>query len=106
MGVMLSKVLRQATPDALFFWCPGCTCPHMVVVGEGPGPRWTWDGCVDKPTFSPSLLMRRPYGDPPVDQVCHSFITAGRIQFLGDCTHALAGQTVDIPDWPLHREGE
>lgn len=25
--------------------------------------------------------------------------TDGRIQFLNDCTHALAGQTVDLPDW-------
>jgi hypothetical protein len=31
--------------------------------------------------------------------VCHSFVTDGRIQFLGDCTHALAGQTVDLPEW-------
>jgi hypothetical protein len=23
-------------------------------------------------------------------------VTDGRIQFLGDCTHALAGQTVDL----------
>ena len=29
---------------------------------------------------------------------CHSFVTDGRIQFLSDCTHALAGQTVDLPD--------
>ena len=26
------------------------------------------------------------------------FVTDGKIQFLGDCTHALAGQTVDLPD--------
>jgi hypothetical protein len=32
--------------------------------------------------------------------VCHSFVTDGRIQFLNDCTHPLAGQTVDIPEWP------
>ena len=25
--------------------------------------------------------------------------TDGRIQFLGDCTHHLAGQTVDLPDF-------
>lgn len=30
--------------------------------------------------------------------VCHSFVTAGRIEFLPDCTHALAGQTVDLPE--------
>jgi hypothetical protein len=34
-----------------------------------------------------------------VPKICHSFITDGRIQFLGDCTHRLAGQTVPIPDW-------
>lgn len=35
----------------------------------------------------------------PVPYTCHSFVTDGRIQFLGDCTHSLAGQTVDLPDW-------
>ena len=30
--------------------------------------------------------------------VCHSFITDGRIQFLGDCTHELKGQTVELPE--------
>ena len=34
-----------------------------------------------------------------LDDICHSFVTDGRIQFLGDCTHKLAGQTVDLPDW-------
>ena len=35
---------------------------------------------------------------------CHTFVTDGRIQFLGDCTHALAGQTVDLPDWPVRND--
>lgn len=25
---------------------------------------------------------------------------AHRVKYLGDCTHALAGQTVDLPPWP------
>jgi len=29
--------------------------------------------------------------------VCYSYITDGRIQFLSDCTHELANQTVDLP---------
>ena len=29
---------------------------------------------------------------------CHSFITDGRISFCGDSEHALAGQTVDLPE--------
>lgn len=42
-------------------------------------------------------------GDDPAqwrDEVCHSFVRAGKIEFLGDCTHALKGQTVPLPDWP------
>ena len=27
------------------------------------------------------------------------------VQFLGDCTHALAGRTLPLPDWP-YAEGE
>lgn len=30
--------------------------------------------------------------------VCHSFVRNGRIEYLGDCTHHLKGQTVDLPD--------
>ncbi len=65
-------------------------------------PHWTFNGDFDKPTFGPSVLshydMPAEDGFPAVHYVCHSFVTDGRIQFLGDCTHALAGQTVDLPD--------
>ncbi|HLP99212.1 MAG TPA: DUF6527 family protein [Sideroxyarcus sp.] len=104
------------------FFCPGCECYHRIQYGEGNGPRWGWNGDAEKPTFTPSILVRgtkmtdkgeaayeewRAAGFPKpapekfdsVDTVCHSFVTEGRIQFLGDCTHALAGQTVDIPDF-------
>lgn len=46
------------------------------------------------------------YPGPDADQpgglpsVCHCFVADGAMQFLGDCTHALAGQTVPIPEWP------
>lgn len=95
----LSRVLATAEEDSLWFECPGCKMMHRVMVGQGPGPRWGWNGNVEAPTFSPSILAEYPWGNPPVNQVCHSFVTDGRIQFLGDCTHALAGQTVDLPDW-------
>ncbi|MGT2509205.1 hypothetical protein [Cupriavidus basilensis] len=32
--------------------------------------------------------------------VCQSFVTDGRIQFLGDCAHALVGQTVPLAEFP------
>jgi hypothetical protein len=59
---------------------------------EPNAPCWKWNGDVLKPTLSPSLLT---WTD---DVRCHSFIREGRIQFLQDCSHELAGQTVDLLD--------
>lgn len=103
----LSAVLRDGTDGHLFFWCPGCDGAHAVTVGEGSGPRWGYNGNPEKPTFTPSILVRWPanpdateeFKEWRTERVCHSFVTDGRIQFLGDCTHALAGQTVDLPDF-------
>lgn len=69
---------------------------------------WSFDGNIEAPSFSPSMLIRwGRFVDPSyVDEtpgesgICHYFLTAGRLQFCSDSTHALAGQTVDLPDWP------
>lgn len=29
---------------------------------------------------------------------CHSFVRDGKIEFLGDCTHEMAGTTIELPD--------
>jgi hypothetical protein len=81
------------------FDCPGCGMQHAVTVERGAtGPCWGWNGSMDLPTFTPSILVRWDFGPERTPKVCHSFVTDGRIQFLGDCTHALAGQTVDLPE--------
>lgn len=59
-------------------------------------PNWSWNGDVDKPTIKPSILTRGGNEDHPI--VCHSFVNDGKIQFLSDSTHELAGQTVDLLD--------
>lgn len=97
---------------SLWFDCPGCGLGHCLPVGNGPGVRWGWNGSMDKPTFTPSILAQGT--DRITDEecailmaggkieprpiVCHSFVTDGRIQFLNDCTHHLAGKTVDLPE--------
>lgn len=92
----------------VMFACPGCQENHGPVVQP---PRWGWNGSLERPTFTPSILVRgtRRITDDERDRilageqvqipevVCHSYVTDGRIQFLSDCTHALAGQTVDLP---------
>jgi hypothetical protein len=80
----------QATQKVLWFHCPGCENAHGFHV-----PQWNWNGSMDAPTFTPSLLCN---GSDPKSR-CHSFVTDGKIQFLLDCHHKLAGQTVEIPDW-------
>jgi hypothetical protein len=95
----LSRKLRSASNGGLMFWCAGCDTPHRVGVGGGNGPQWTWNGDVDRPTFSPSVLVMMRTRAWTTPQVCHSFVTDGRIQYLSDCTHALAGQTVELADW-------
>lgn len=79
------------------FHCPGCGYSHPFEVDAPNGAGWTWNGSLDKPTFHPSLLV---YGGGRSEAPrCHSFVTDGRIQFLVDSTHKLAGQTVELPDW-------
>lgn len=109
-------VVRRATnePDSptvdtgtvqVWFWCPGCDEAHAVSVGGSEeGPKWTWNGSVDRPTFQPSLLTWKGDDARPRKR-CHSFITDGRIQFLSDCSHPLANQTVDIPAPPAWLRG-
>ncbi|MGQ3486130.1 DUF6527 family protein [Roseovarius pacificus] len=113
----LGTKLRRAEGGRIMFWCPGCNGVHAVIVDGSRG--WTFDGNEQAPTFAPSVLVRgtEPITDDeharimagekitPKPAVCHTFVRAGRIQFLNDCTHDLAGQTVDLPDWPTAHAG-
>lgn len=84
----------QRTDDGrLMWWCAGCDEPHAI---DG---TWSFNGDVDKPTFQPSVLVTG-YSRHSVERRCHTFVTDGRIQYLNDCSHSLAGQTLDMPEWP------
>lgn len=104
------------------FNCPGCGETHVIAVAPAASgaarPVWGYNGNPDAPTFTPSVLAQsghfmdgdkkecwctyeKRFGRPSPFKcgICHSFVTDGMIQFLNDCTHALAGQTVPLPDW-------
>ncbi len=108
----LSPILRSVKWGnglAVSFWCPGCDSAHIVNVergaGEG-GPCWGYNSNPEAPTFSPSILVTYNGTDAGIDgappSICHSFVNDGKIQFLDDCTHPLAGKTVPIPEWPIN----
>jgi hypothetical protein len=89
--------LHRVEENYYAFYCPGCKENKAVPVK----PRengWEWNGSLDSPSFHPSLLWNVA-GSNPMVPICHSFVKDGKIQYLGDCTHGLAGQTVDIPEW-------
>lgn len=79
----------------IVFFCPGCNNPHSIPTVAPAG--WKWNQLHDLPTLQPSIFVNRDKTNAGAP-ACHSFITDGRIQFLPDCTHALAGQTVDLPE--------
>lgn len=95
--VKISRVLERGDGNQLFFECPGCKILHGINVGLGSGPRWWWNGDAEKPTFTPSIKTHYPYGIGK-EIICHSYVTDGVIQFLGDCTHELAGKSVPMID--------
>lgn len=135
---------REPLGRGCWVWCPGCQDAHKINVVSEDGSKdpitWDWDGNLERPTFSPSILCGHsvhlcppeythtevcqdpdncgarghglaedgsrthylPHAVTPAFGRCHSYIRAGRWEFLDDCAHSLAGKTVDmvsLPDW-------
>lgn len=83
--------------------CPACGFEHefrVDLTGNGiwqrnGGDVWTFDGDWDKPTFHPSMGANLHNYESRHPR-CHSYLENGRWRFLSDCSHELAGQTVDM----------
>ena len=90
----------QRGGELYLFHCPGCESSHPFEVNAPDGNGWQWNGSLEAPTFTPSLLCNAH--DASIR--CHSYVTDGRIQCLSDCYHSLAGQTVELPDWDSIKE--
>lgn len=108
----IEKVIGKYGDESWMFWCDGCKSHHSFQTKRPQAdmlpkdmeqrwrdyhlktPVWTFNGNADKPTFSPSLLVR--WGDQPGDKRCHLYLRDGMVQYLGDCTHDLKGKTVPV----------
>lgn len=120
MIVRIATAIQPECGTSLWLWCPGCEDLHHVQFGGTAGNQWEFDGNTERPTLSPSLLVRavqwpEEYALPKFGKrrdrhrkitpgqhtICHSFVRDGQWQFLPDSTHVLTGQTVPclpIPD--------
>lgn len=90
-----------------YYWCPGCNSLHGIAIRphtQDNGAGWEFTGTLECPTYAPSQLTTWPRQkggvELPEQNVCHTFIRGGMIEFLNDCTHALKGQTMPLPPLP------
>lgn len=98
---------KNDTCSFFLFWCPGCQRGHIYET-----PRWKFDGNVEAPTFSPSLLMYVTLVYPDELAVaaaegkgtrrteCHLHVRKGQLEYCGDCPHALSGKTIPMEEIP------
>ncbi len=101
--MQVSPILRK-TVTGHAHWCPACEFTHVL-----PDNGWTFNGDVQKPTFSPSFKHTYSHWTGGVDpvthlgrgeqqyRVCHYIITDGKIQFCPDSWHKRS----DIVQMPL-----
>lgn len=90
------KIILIKIPNAsaeLRWFCPGCKMHHQIPC-EIPG-SWDWNSDLENPNVYPSIFVNRGQSCPS-EPACHSLIFKGTIQFMTDCTHALAGKTVPM----------
>jgi len=92
---MSLAVCKKISGGVVMIHCPGCGYGHAFGVEAPAKTIWTWNGSTDKPTFSPSMLVN---SDDPKAR-CHSFVTDGKIRFLGDCFHDMKNTTVPLGRW-------
>ena len=105
----MNACIRRAGDDSIAFKCPGCGDTHVIPIRGSKA--WGWNESLTRPTIMPSIDVKTGHYAPHWKEGdecwcnkdygftcyhCHSVITDGRIAFGPDCTHALAGQTVDL----------
>lgn len=104
------------------FWCPGCEQEHGIRTAERTAllkktlnkdsdnykwlekhgwPTWTYNGNGMNPTVTPSIHIQVEPKEGPKFTVCHLFVENGKIRFLNDCRHKLAGQVVPMEPDPF-----
>jgi hypothetical protein len=83
--------------ETIAHYCPGCDELHHFAIDKpfSNGCHWTIAGDLERPTFHPSMDVGRA-----TNMRCHYIVTAGRIRYLGDCHHDLAGTTIDMQNIP------
>lgn len=102
----MAKIQIHPTDSTMYmFWDIATQEPNAFFIRQG-HPCWQWNEDFSSPTVRPSILNT---SESHIDMVTkkitkpwrnHVFITQGKIEYLSDCTHDLAGKTVNMVDFP------
>lgn len=96
------KVLE--TKDYWIIRCRICG-RHYIPKAQIPNKTWHFNGDCQSPTFTPSINEccnppgHKDYRPDVKTTRCHFIVTDGKIAYCGDCTHSLAGQTLELEDF-------
>ena len=75
------------------FWCPGCEEAHVIDL------RWNFNDDYKKPTADPSLrVLDIDNNGMEIGTKCHLLVENGKLTYLMDSQHKLAGHTVEMVD--------
>ena len=87
------KEVRDTSGEfhAFKFFCPACRTDHVLR-------DLKFNGDHRKPSFTPSVCVRTWDENYLVLSICHSYVIDGRIHYLYDCSHEMAGKVVELPD--------
>ena len=102
MGQVSAKMRRA--DGRYFHWCPACQEMHPLP------DSWTFNGNVERPTFSPSFKTTFTHWTGGVaesghglgerqERICHYIIADGKIHFCADSWHGRS-DVADMPDLP------
>ena len=107
MGVKVRESRNSDGTHHTWLWlCPACQCAHQC------DDRWKFNGDLQRPSFLPhgteagSILIHAVThsmpGAPDYEVCrprCHSYVRDGWVRYEPDSSHAMAGTSVELPDW-------
>lgn len=99
----MSAVARLLTSEhgkQVWTWCPGCDSMHpFTVESDGQlnsGTTWSWDGNLERPTFSPSLLC---YGAVHLCEGEHPPAICADPDGCGQLNHRIGHEVAGVLTW-------
>lgn len=89
--------LRLVRPGVLLHWCEPCEKGHTIDVHaiSRNGHVVGWDGDIKRPTIG------EPVRHEADGQVCEYLLRGGVLHYLESSTHALAGESRLLQEYPL-----